>query len=320
MLESQIGRVISLYERLYNGEKIVKKEEAEAFQVSEKTIQRDIAHIRDYLTLHTHHETIQYDKKTNAYVWPERYTLLKPEVIYLTSKVLLESRAFLKEELTQIINHLLNHCNLAEKEMLEELLEDDRRGYKNLQTATSITDTLLTLANAAKKRMCIEVVYKKEGDKAVKPRTLLPLGIVFSEYYFYLIAYQTSFTPSFPTVYRVDRIQSIQPVPHFQLPYELSDMPAFNESTFRDRIQFMYTGELLSIRFRFKGPSRQAVLDRLPTAYIEVPGSDIFTANVYGKGVKMWLLSQGRHIEVLSPPSFREEMKQELQAMVALYE
>lgn len=320
MLESQISRVLSMYERLYNGGKIVKKTEAEKYHVSEKTIQRDITQLRHYLTVHTPHETIQYDKKDNAYFWPERYTLLKPEVIYLTSKVLLESRAFLKEELTQIINHLLNQCDLKEKEMLESLLEDDRQGYKNLQTATSITDTLLALATSAEKRECIEVMYKKEGDKTVKPRTLLPLGIVFSEYYFYLIAYQTSFTPSFPTVYRVDRIQSVKPVPHFALPYEPSDMPAFNESAFRDRIQFMYTGELLTIRFRFKGPSKQAVLDRLPTARLEKPDSDIFVANVYGKGVKMWLLSQGHHLEVLGPASFRKEMKEELQAMLALYE
>ena len=79
---------------------------------------------------------------------------------------------------------------------------------------------------------------------------------------------------------------------HFKLPY--SDR--FQEGEFRKRIQFMHAGELMTITFRFTGPSPQAVLDRLPTARIIVSESEqgiVFEAEVYGHGIKMWLLSQG---------------------------
>ncbi len=40
--EKQIHRILSMYDRLKNGEMIVKKEEAIRYQVSEKSIQRDL--------------------------------------------------------------------------------------------------------------------------------------------------------------------------------------------------------------------------------------------------------------------------------------
>lgn len=43
-------------------------------------------------------------------------------------------------------------------------------------------------------------------------------------------------------------------------------------------------------------------------------------AETFGKGVIMWLLSQGSKVEVLKPESMREEMKQVLQDMLKLYE
>ena len=57
----------------------------------------------------------------------------------------------------------------------------------------------------------------------------------------------------------------------------------------------MYTGELLNVKFKFTGTSPQAVLDRLPTAKIvnQLDNGLIFEAEVFGKGIKMWLLSQG---------------------------
>ena len=53
----------------------------------------------------------------------------------------------------------------------------------------------------------------------------------------------------------------------------------------------MYAGELMKIKFRFNGPSPQAVLDRLPTATIhsQTRSEAIVEAEVYGKGIKMWL-------------------------------
>lgn len=83
----------------------------------------------------------------------------------------------------------------------------------------------------------------------------------------------------------------------------------------------MQSGELERIKFRFKGGSIEAVLDRLPNAKIikEDNGEYIIEAKMFGKGIKMWLLSQGEFVEVLGPDNFREEMKNAIEGMRKLY-
>ena len=76
----------------------------------------------------------------------------------------------------------------------------------------------------------------------------------------------------------------------------------------------MWPGKLQTIRFEFTGPSVQAVLDKLPTArIIERDGRKyLIEAEVYGKGIKMWLLSQGAWVRVIAPIDLVNEMQNEL--------
>ena len=84
----------------------------------------------------------------------------------------------------------------------------------------------------------------------------------------------------------------------------------------------MWPGELRTIRFEFTGPSVQAVLDKLPTAkIIERNGKKyLIEAEVYGNGIKMWLLSQGAWVKVVAPKAFVEEIKNEIDRMQLHYE
>ena len=152
-----------------------------------------------------------------------------------------------------------------------------------------------------------KVVRNGEGSALMKEpklvsRRVQPVGIMFSEYYFYLTAFlekrNTFENPDdlFPTIYRIDRIKNLQVLDeHFQLPYR----DRFEEGEFRKRVQFMYGGKLQTIRFRYTGPSIEAVLDRLPTAKIiaQDEGGWTISAEVFGKGIDMWLKSQGDYIK-----------------------
>ena len=84
----------------------------------------------------------------------------------------------------------------------------------------------------------------------------------------------------------------------------------------------MWPGRLRTIRFEFTGPSVQAVLDKLPTAKVieRSGGVCLIEAEVYGDGIRMWLLSQGSWVRVVGPEEFVEEMKAEIGKMQALYE
>lgn len=99
----------------------------------------------------------------------------------------------------------------------------------------------------------------------------------------------------FPTIYRIDRIKSFIVLDeYFQVPYK----DRFQEGEFRKRVQFMYGGKLERIRFKYTGPSIEAVLDRLPTSKIVEQDEEGWTleAEVFGKGIEMWLRSQGNYI------------------------
>jgi len=165
-------------------------------------------------------------------------------------------------------------------------------------------DTMWDIGSAVNEHRLMRIRYQKLKEPDKVKRLIQPVGIMFSEYYFYLCAYicQSESNPDvpqrpFPTTYRLDRIADYEILQeHFRVPYA----ERFQEGEFRKRIQFMFGGELRTIKFVYKGLSLEAVLDRLPTA--EVIGHDergwLIKAEVYGDGIDMWLRSQGVLVEV----------------------
>ena len=63
----------------------------------------------------------------------------------------------------------------------------------------------------------------------------------------------------------------------------------------------MTGGRLTKVKFKFKGTDIDAILDRLPTAKVldEDNGDYTVQAEVFGKGIEMWLRSQGENVEVV---------------------
>ena len=103
--------------------------------------------------------------------------------------------------------------------------------------------------------------------------------------------------------------------------FRISYANRFEEGEYRKRIQFMQGGKLHKCQFRYTGRNKEAVFDRLPTAVLlsEDENGCIFEVETYGRGIMMWLLSQGSNVEVLEPKSFRDRMKRELLEMLSKY-
>ena len=153
-------------------------------------------------------------------------------------------------------------------------------------------------------RQVLELDYQRlKGTETVR-RTVEPVGILFSEYYFYLTAFIDDeevrkdfdvINDSFPTIYRIDRIKKLKLLDEkFHIPYS----SRFEEGEFRKRIQFMYGGKLHKLKFKYSGIDIDAILDRLPTATILTEEDGIYTvqAEVFGNGIDMWLRSQESNI------------------------
>lgn len=317
---TQNYRILTIYNLLLSGKKLAKKELAIQFQVSDKTIQRDFNEIRNYLYTLRDEQKLLFDKKQNYYYLQQNHPqYLLAEEILAISKILLEARAIPKEEMHQLLNKLLSLAEEENKALIESIIHNEKELYVNLHNNQSVLPLLWKIAIVIHKKEEIEIYYKKEIDAIAKRHHLQPVGILFSEYYFYLIAYQVNTDVDFPIIYRIDRITAMKPL---HILFKVKYRDRFEEGEFRKRVQFMYTGDLLHIQFYFKGASIQAVLDRLPTATIikQHPKKGyLVQAEVYGKGIQMWLLSQGDAIEVISPISFRQSMKETLENMLERY-
>ena len=62
------------------------------------------------------------------------------------------------------------------------------------------------------------------------------------------------------------------------------------------------------MKFMYSGENIEAVLDKLPTARIlsEENGVYVVSAEVFGKGIDMWLRSQGDLVKVMEQPGDKE--------------
>ncbi|MFS0876088.1 helix-turn-helix transcriptional regulator [Solibacillus isronensis] len=316
---SQVYRVLSIYERLKNGEKIHKSEVAARFLTSEKSIQRDLQSIRDFIELENTNEYLDYDRSKRAYVLETASPRwLRNEDIFAVLKVLIESRAFPKVEMTDLINKLTSLAKKEDQHLIQQMMLNEKHLYVELHHKKELIEILWKLSLAIQSKRIIKVNYKREFDEEAKRHDLKPVGIMFSEFYFYLIAYSAAKDFDFPTIYRIDRIEHFeQTAVAFKVPY----IERFQEGEFRKRVQFMYPGELITVKFKFTGPSPQAVMDRLPTARVveKFDGGLIFEAEVFGNGGKMWLLSQGENVEILQPLDFRNEILNEIGRINELY-
>lgn len=208
-----------------------------------------------------------------------------------------------------MLDKLISCCvPKANQQLVNDLISNEAFHYVEPKHKTKFINTMWDIGQAIRGCNYIEVDYTRMKDKAVVKRKLKPVAIMFSEYYFYLTAFiddenvRKDFdvvNDSFPTIYRIDRIKNLRVLDEkFHIPYS----SRFEEGEFRKRIQFMYGGKLQKVKFKYTGNDIDAILDRLPTATVlsEDNGTFIISAEVFGKGIDMWLRSQGSLVELMS--------------------
>lgn len=314
------NRILGIYTKLLEGEVIHKSEEALKYGVNERSIQRDIEDIRRFLedgiVDGVSPNSIFYDYKERGYRMEQSVKMkFSNDEVLAISKILLDSRAFTKQEMMNLLDKLLDCCVPPQnKKIVNDLIANEKFHYIELQHRKVFLDKMWAIGQAIKECKMIEIDYVRTKDKEIVHRKIQPLAIMFSEYYFYVTGFIQGIDKAkefdyaddpFPTIYRMDRIEQLKVTEeHFKIPYA----DRFEEGEFRKRIQFMYGGRLQTVRFEYSGTSIEAVLDRLPTAKIlsECDGKYVVQAEVFGKGIEMWFRSQGECVKVLGEKKGKE--------------
>ena len=307
-------RLLGMYAQLAEGKPLCKAREAVKYNCSLRSIQRDIEDLRSFFADRSETtglvQELIYDRKLNAYrLVPPLRNLLTNEETFAVLKVLLESRSLTKAELFPILEKLISCCVPPDnRRQVTDLIANEKYHYVEPQHKKAILEKMWDLSAAIRAHKEIKITYMRQKGDDVS-RVLKPVGIMFSEFYFYLVGFidkenqleKIKFeveNDPFPTIYRIDRIKEYAVTDrHFNVPYQ----NRFEEGEFRKRVQFMYGGKLQKIKFWYKGPSVEAVLDRLPTAKIlQHDGNGyLISAEVFGKGIDMWLRSQGDMVEMV---------------------
>ena len=302
-------RLLELYDRLLKNEDIDIKKYAEKNKINITTAERDIKTIRNFLAKKNQTELIHNSKKKKYQLTysEDSINLTKSEILAV-SKILLASRAFLKDEISLIIDKIVKQCG-SENDLksIQNLLNNEKFHYIDLQHKKSFINNIWDLGQAIKNKKRIEISYKKIDGKTVK-RVIDPVGLMFSEFYFYLLAHIENIDKEkhfdnkddeYPTIYRIDRIENFKILNEKYIPTLYKNR--FQEGIFRKQVQFMTGGKLRKIKFIYKTNSIEALLDKIPTAKVLEKNKDTYliSAQVFGHGVDRWIFSQGDAIDLI---------------------
>lgn len=304
--QAKTFRLLSIADQLRSGQTLKKSDLAQSFGVTDRSIQRDLDDLRCFFAEETPPREIVYDPKFRGYYLTRRDdSALSNSEILAVCKILLESRSMVQSEMLPLLDKLVERCVPEEnKKAVNALIANEKFHYIPPHHGQKLLGNLWDIGQAIQEHRVMEITYDRLKEPAGVKRLIEPVGLMFSEYYFYLTAFLRDVDKKvefenpedlFPTIYRIDRIRSLQVLDErFRVPYA----DRFEEGEFRKRVQFMYGGKLERIKFKYTGPSVEAILDRLPTAEIVSQDESGWTvkAEVFGKGIEMWLRSQGEYI------------------------
>lgn len=314
-------RVLEIFFRGLRGEDLSVQELANEYSVSTKSITRSINELKDFLTDHRElvgNTELQYSYSDKCYRLIMDEFLTNKELFSLV-EVMIGARAFSKMELLTLVDKLKKFTTPEDRPKMNELIRKELYHYPEVShDCESVQDNLWKIVNCITERKEISIEYYRTDRKWVTHR-LRPASVMFTDYYFYLFAFLTDEKTDKPYYFRIDRIKQIT---IHRKKFDAFDTPDFDEGLLRKRSLFMWPGKLRTIRFEFSGPSVQAALDKLPTAKIIErlgDGKYLIEAEVYGDGIKMWLLSQGAWVKVVSPDDYVAEMRTAIQKLSEYY-
>ena len=320
MESTKHDRLLEIFFRSLRGEDLSVQKLAEEYNVSTKSISRDINDLKAFLADHRQligNAELTYWSQAKCYrLYMDEF--LTNQELFALVEVMIGARAFSKKELLALTSKLKKFTTTKDRLMLNDLIRKELYHYTEIKhDCVSVQETLWTLVKCITDKKEITIEYYR-ADRAWKTHRIRPASVMFTDNFFYLIAFNTEGVPDKPLYFRIDRIKDI--IEH-RKKFTSEDVPDFDEGLLRQRSLFMWPGKFRTIQFEFIGSAIQAVLDKLPTAKIIERNGKTYTieADVYGDGIKMWLLSQGRRVKVTAPRDFVEEMKIEIKKMYEHY-
>ena len=260
MESTKHDRLLEIFFRSLRGEDLSVQRLAEEYNVSTKSISRDINDLKSFLADHRQlvgNTELVYSNQEKCYHLYMDEFLTNQELLALL-EVMIGARAFSKEELLTLTNKLKGFTTVQDRPMLNDIIRKELYHYTEIKhDCVSVQETLWKLAKCITEKREITIEYYR-ADRAWKTHRIRPASVMFTDNFFYLIAFNTEGTPDKPLYFRVDRIKYIT---EHRKNFTIEDAPEFDEGLLRQRSLFMWPGKLRTIQFEFTGSAIQAILD-----------------------------------------------------------
>lgn len=166
----KIERVLGIYTKLISGNVINKLDEANEYGVNERTIQRDIDDIRNYMELEAEKtgyiNSVIYDRMKKGYRLEQIYKMkLTNSEVLAVCKILLDSRAFTKKEMSDMLEKLITCCVPKENQkLITDLIDNEEFHYVEPRHKTKFIDTMWNIGQAIRESRYIEIDYFRIKD------------------------------------------------------------------------------------------------------------------------------------------------------------
>jgi predicted DNA-binding transcriptional regulator YafY len=296
---------------------------AEKLEVGRRTIERDLAHLRDMMNA-----PLEYDRKRNGYYYTDEFqltpvALTEGEIValFLGGKLLTQYRGTPYEGL---IRDAFDKIRLAlpktlsldfslVNETISFAVEQPRGDEQHLLRYQH----LLTVA--LREQHSVELKYYTASRDAYTARLVDPYHLRCYQGAWYLIAY--CHRRREVRTFALDRITELQPDTDQRF---TPDLDFSIERYLGDSLALERGGPPEVVRIRFDPFQARYIRERQwhPSQEIEEhpDGALTLTLRLRGLGeVKRWLLGFGHRAEVLTPQWLREEVTREVRLMGGMY-
>ncbi|KJW13996.1 helix-turn-helix transcriptional regulator [Levilactobacillus spicheri] len=309
-------RQLYIFQQLLSDHVVVKDQLANQFAVTPRVIQSDLSQLKSFIHEQQLFYELTYHRRLGGYRLDVTQDSISKQAILVLIKVLLASRSLTKNETDQTIDSLLNLIPKPEQREILPIIKNEQFHYRPVTHGKPLLTLIWQFSQFIEHHVTVDIRYRNQLDQ-VNQRTILPQAIIFSEYYFYVVAYSQTYQAN--RFFRLDRIQAYTPS---QERLTRSRAQRFEDGELRQYIHYMQPGEKMTIQFEFRGIV-EAALDRFPTATLKARyperHSVLIEADVFDKGAKMWLLSQGALVTVTSPAKLVADISETLRQALKNY-
>ena len=205
-LPKSLIRTIDILMRLIQGEKINSKDAARSYDVTKRTIYRDLQIIRENPIFNDNYHMEFDESHENRFVVKDEGININ-EILTII-QILIGVRALAKPELKEIIYHLRDLVSVKDQAKIDRLLKTE---YLPVKSNGNLLSRIGEFTDFIRLQTEIEFTYQgslRTSDNK-RSRQGIPVSLYFSNFYFYVVIFSEA---KGSRTYRLDRLISYKKI------------------------------------------------------------------------------------------------------------